>query len=147
VNARPDEGVRQPRLYLATSAYLTLLVHDPGWERLSDETAGAELLSSVLLLLETKRNLVRLAREGVLKPEQYKACVARVESDTSTFTLRDLTLDICSSHVVPAVSTPRSLDLVHLRTALLFHTTEPLDRFVTLDVSQEEAARELGLPV
>ena len=57
------EGVRQPRLYLDTSAYLTLLVRDPGWERLSDEIAGAELLSSVLLVLETKRNLVRLARE------------------------------------------------------------------------------------
>jgi hypothetical protein len=147
VSARRDEGVRAPRLYLDTSAYLTLLVHDPGWERLSDETAGAQLLSSVLLLLETKRTLVRLAREGVLRPEQYKVCVERVESDARMFTLRDLTLDICSSTVMPAVSTPRSLDLAHLRTALSFHTAEPLDRFVTLDVSQEEAARELGLPV
>ena len=147
MSARRDEDVRQPRLYLDTSAYLTLLVHDPGWERLSDEIAGAELLSSVLLVLETKRNLVRLAREGALKPEQYKVCIERVESDANTFTLCDLTLDICSSNVLPAVSTPRSLDLAHLRTALWFHTAEPLDRFVTLDVSQEEAARELGLPV
>jgi len=147
VSTRPDDGVRRPRLYLDTSAYLTLLVRDPGWERLADETAGAELLSSVLLVLETKRNLVRLAREGALKPEQYKECVGRVESDASTFTLRDLTLDICSSNVLPAVSTPRSIDLAHLRTALWFHTDEPLDRFVTLDVSQEEAAKELGLPV
>jgi hypothetical protein len=147
VSARPDEGVRQPRLYLDTSAYLTLLVRDGGWERLSDEIAGAELLSSVLLVLETKRNLVRLAREGTLKPEQYKVCVERVGSDASSFTLRDLSLDICSPNVLPAVSTPRSLDLAHLRTALWFHAAEPLDRFLTLDVSQEEAARELGLPV
>ena len=147
MSARPDEGVRQPRLYLDTSAYLTLLVRDPGWERLSDEIAGAELLSSVLLVLETKRNLVRLAREGTLKPEQYKVCVERVASDASSFTLRDLSLDICSSHALPAVSTPRSLDLAHLRTALWFHAAEPLDRFLTLDVSQEEAAKELGLPV
>jgi hypothetical protein len=147
VSPRPREGVPQPRLYLDTSAYLTLLVRDPGWERLSDEIAGAELLSSVLLVLETRRNLVRLAREGALTPEQYKACVERVELDAITFTLRDLTLDICSSSVVPAVSTPRSLDLAHLRTALWFHTSEPLDRFVTLDVSQELAAKELGLPV
>ena len=147
MSARQDEDVLPPRLYLDTSAYLTLLVHDPGWERLSGEIAGAELLSSVLLVLETKRNLVRLAREGALKPEHYKVCIERVESDASTFTLRDLTLDLCASNVVPAVSTPRSLDLVHLRTALWFHAAEPLDRFVTLDVSQEEAARELGLPV
>jgi len=85
---------------------------------------------------------------------EWARCIARamrssqrVESDAGTFRLRDLTLDICSSNVMPAVSTPRSLDLVHLRTALWFHTAEPLDRFVTLDVSQEEAAKELGLPV
>jgi len=147
VSADLGEGIRPRRLYLDTSAYLTLLVRDPGWERLSDETAGAQLFSSVLLVLETKRNLVRLAREAALTSEQYKMCVERVGLDASTFTLRDLTLDICSSNVMPAVSTPRSLDLAHLRTALWFHTAEPLDRFVTLDVSQEDAAKELGLPV
>ena len=147
MSARPDEGVRQPRLYLDTSAYLTLLVRDLGWERLSDETAGAELLSSVLLVLETKRNLVRLAREGALKQEQYNVCVKRVESDASTFTLRDLTLDLCASNTLPAIATPRSLDLAHLRTALWFHSSDRIDRFVTMDAAQEEAAKELGLPV
>jgi hypothetical protein len=147
VSARPDEKVRQPRLYLDTSAYLTLLVRDPGWERLFDETAGAELLSSVLLVLETKRNLIRLAREGALAPEQYKACMDRVDADTNVFVLRDLTLDICASNILPAIATPRSLDLAHLRTALWFHTLERIDRFVTMDSSQEQAAKELGLPV
>jgi hypothetical protein len=147
VSTRPDDEVRHPRLYLDTSAYLTLLVRDPGWDRLSEEVAGAELLSSVLLVLETKRNLVRLAREGALTPEHYQVCVARLESDASAFRLRDLTFDICGSNVMPAVSTPRSLDLAHLRTALWFHTAEPINRFVTLDVSQEDAAKELGLPV
>jgi hypothetical protein len=128
VSARPDEKVRQPRLYLDTSAYLTLLVRDPGWERLFDETAGAELLSSVLLVLETKRNLIRLAREGALAPEQYKACMDRVDADTNVFVLRDLTLDICASNILPAIATPRSLDLAHLRTALWFHTLERIDR-------------------
>lgn len=147
MSARPDEKVRQPRLYLDTSAYLTLLVRDPGWERLFDETAGAELLSSVLLVLETKRNLIRLAREGALAPEQYKACMDRVDADTNVFVLRDLTLDICASNILPAIATPRSLDLAHLRTALWFHTLERIDRFVTMDSSQEQAAKELGLPV
>jgi hypothetical protein len=48
---------------------------------------------------------------------------------------------------MPVVSTPRSLDLAHLRTALWFHQKEKLTRFVTLDESQGMAARELGLPV
>jgi predicted nucleic acid-binding protein len=134
-------------LYLDTSAYLCILLAEEGSERLSEETAGAELLSSVLLVLEARRNLIRLTREGTLKPEQYKVCLDRVDQDRSLFLLRDLTLDLCESAILPAVATPRSLDLAHLRTALWFHTAEPIQRFVTLDESQQEAAKELGLPV
>jgi len=61
--------------------------------------------------------------------------------------LRELTLDLCESNVLPAVATPQSLDLVHLRSALWFHAAERMDRFVTMDGAQEQAARELGLPV
>ena len=135
------------RLYLDTSAYLCILLAEDGWERLSRDTAGAELLSSVLLVLEAKRNLVRLARAGALTPEQYKTCMDRVDDDTQVFMLRDLTLDLCASNLLPAIATPRSLDLAHMRTALWFHTAEPITRFVTMDVSQRQAAQDLGLPV
>lgn len=135
------------RLYVDTSAYLCVVLSEDGSARLSTESAGAELLSSVLLVLEARRNLVRLAREGTLKAEQYKACVERVEQDTALFVLRDLTLDLCASNPLPAIATPRSLDLGHLRTALWFHTAEPIDRFLTMDAAQEAAAKELGLPV
>jgi hypothetical protein len=134
-------------LYLDTSAYLCLLLAQDGWERVSRETAGARLLSSVLLVLETKRNLVRLVRQGHLNPEQYDAAIGRLDQDMSLFLLRDLTLDLCQSNAMPVVATPRTLDLVHLRTALWFHAATPLDRFVTMDTAQQQAARELGLPV
>ena len=134
-------------MYLDTSAYLCILLAEQGWEELSKETDGAELLSSVILILEVRRNLIRLAREGALKPEQYKTCIERVEQDSTLFVLRDVTLDLCQSNLLPAVTTPRSLDLAHLRSALWFHAGEGLDRFVTMDSSQEQAARELGLPV
>jgi hypothetical protein len=104
-------------------------------------------MSSVLLVLESKRNLVRLAREGVLQQDMYKICIDRLETDMSFFQLRDLTLDLCQSSAIPAVTTPRSLDLAHLRTALWFHNDAGIDRFVTMDISQENAAKELGLPV
>ncbi len=134
-------------MYLDTSAYLCILLGEEGAARLSDETADAELLSSVLLVLEARRNLIRLAREGSLSPEQYKTCIDRVEQDMELFLLRDLTLDLCESNMLPAVATPRSLDLAHLRTAVWFHADERLERFVTMDASQEDAAKELGLPV
>lgn len=143
----PEEPPRQRRLYLDTSAYLCILLAEDGSERLSEETDGAELLSSVLLVLEARRNLIRLAREGTLKPEQYKICLDRIEEDTSFLVLRDLTLDLCVSNILPAITTPRSLDLAHLRTALWFHAAENIERFLTMDTSQEAAAKELGLPV
>jgi len=145
----PDAGqaVPQRRLYLDTSAYLCILLAEDGWERLSEDTGGAELLSSTLLVLEAKRNLVRLAREGSLTPDQYKTCLDRIEDDTQVLVLRDLTLDLCISNILPAIATPRSLDLAHLRTALWFHAAEPITRFVTVDSAQRQAERELGLPV
>ena len=135
------------RLYVDTSAYLCMLLAEDGAERLSAETAGAELLSSVLLVLETRRNLVRLAREGTLSPAQYKTCLDRAEADQQLFVLRDLTLDLCESNLMPAIATPRSLDLAHVRTALWFHADERIACFLTMDVAQEQAAKELGLPV
>ena len=135
------------RLYLDTSADLCILLNEEGWERLSEETADAQLVSSVLLMLEARRNLIRLTREAQLTAERYKACMERVEADTHLFGLRDLTLDLCASNTLPAVATPRSLDLAHLRTALWFHASDRIDRFVTMDGSQEQAAKELGLPV
>lgn len=134
------------RLYLDTSAYLCILLGDAGSQRLSEETANAELCSSVLLVLESRRNLTRLAREAVLTPSQYDECQARVTEDLEQFSLRDLTLDLCDALPVPAVTTPRSLDMAHLRTAAWFHAHTPLSKFVTLDAAQAQAARELGLP-
>lgn len=143
----PAASRSRRRLYFDTSAYLCILLAEDGSAQLSNETAGAELLSSVLLVLEARRNLVRLAREAAIDATQYDACMARVTGDIEHFVLRDLTLDLCASSPLPAVSTPRSLDLAHLRTALWFHSTERIDRFVTIDASQAQAARELGLPV
>jgi hypothetical protein len=135
------------RLYLDTSAYLCILLGEAEHETLLRETAGAELLSSVMLVLETHRNLIRLSREGRLSPADFQNCIAAFHNDMEQFILRDLTLDLCNAMIMPVVSTPRSLDLAHLRTALWFHQQKKIDRLVTLDASQAMAALELGLPV
>jgi hypothetical protein len=135
------------RLYLDTSAYLCILLGEAGHEKLLRETAGAELLSSVILVLETHRNLIRLSREGILSAVDFQNCITSFHGDIEQFLLRDLTLDLCDSMTMPVVSTPRSLDLAHLRTALWFHQQKKLDRFVTINPSQAMSASELGLPV
>ena len=147
MNRPQAKASRLRRVYVDTSAYLCVLLGDEGADRLSAEMSDAELLSSVLLVLEAHRNLVRFAREGTLDAAQYKICADRLVQDTGRlFVLRDLTLDLCESPVMPAVSTPRSLDLAHLRTALWFHAADPIDRFLTLDAGLAQAATELGLP-
>ena len=135
------------RYYVDTSAYLCVLLGETGWERIARELDGGQLLSSVLLALEAERTLVQLSRAGRLSPEDVQNAVERLGRDLSQFVLRDLTLDLCRSRVMPIISTPRSLDLAHLRTALWFHEREPLKRFVSLDAAQTQAARELGLPL
>jgi hypothetical protein len=134
------------RLYVDTSAYLCALLGERGHKLVAKELAGREVVSSVLLVLEATRNLVRLSREGVLPPGELQACLARLDEDRQRFLLRDLTVDLCRGIKMPVVTTPRSLDLAHLRTALWFHEREPLARFVTLDETQAAAAREVGLP-
>jgi hypothetical protein len=70
-----------------------------------------------------------------------------LDQGVDRFILRDLTLELCQSITMPAVATPRTLDLAHLSTALWFHAAQKIDRFVTMDTAQEQAAKELGLPV
>ena len=134
-------------LYVDTSAYLCVLLGEQAHKLLIREMEGAKLCSSVLLVLEATRNLVRLSREGVLSPADLRRCLDRVDSDREQFALRDLTLDLCCGTSMPVVTTPRSLDLAHLRTAQWFHERHALTRFVSLDDIQIAAAQEAGLPV
>ena len=136
-----------PRIYVDTSAYLCLLLGEKGSGNLEKEFADSQLLSSVLLVLEASRNLIRLSRERLISVSDCQNCLARLDEDIEHFLLRDLTLDLCRLGTTPAISTPRSLDLAHLRTALWFHHGEKIQRFVTMDRAQLQAAREVGLPV
>ncbi len=135
------------RFYLDTSAYLCVLLNERGARKLTKEIAQEQLLSSVLLILETNRNLVRLSRMGDLAAEDLSLYLERARQDQELFLLRDLTLDLCEGWDMPVLSTPKSLDLIHLRTAVWFHDQQPLTRFISLDAGQIQAARELGLPL
>jgi hypothetical protein len=133
-------------VYVDTSAYLCVLLGETGSAELAAALVDGQLHSSVLLVLEARRNLVRLARTGNLAASKLNDLLERVRQDATAFVLMDLTLDLCSDPTMPAVSTPRSLDLAHLRTALWFHRRAPLAVYLTCDEDQRRAARELGLP-
>jgi hypothetical protein len=134
------------RLYVDSSAYVDVLLGQAP-DALAEALRGQCLLSSVLLVLETTRAILRFSREGGLSPEEARQCLARMDADLQWFQLRALTLDLCTGLRVPVLTTPRTLDLAHLRTALWFHSHEAIDGFVSRDKRQVQAAHELELPV
>lgn len=107
---------------------------------------GAWLHTSSLLVLEARRSLVWMAHRGNLTPNRLHSLLDALHEDLAAFAIKDLTVDLCADAAMPAVTTPRSLDLAHLRTALWFHRRQPLDCFVTRDEAQRQAAKELCLP-
>ncbi len=133
------------RVYVDTSAYLSLLLGEPGHARVSVILKRKILCSSSFLFLEAERNLVRFAREGVIDARTFQAAQSQLLQDMSIFILRDFTTDLCLTSIFPAVLLPRSSDLAHLRTAKWFEDEGGLDGFLTLDKKQAQAARELGL--
>lgn len=134
------------RYYLDTSVFVEVLVGSPASESILVQFEGSELVSSVLLVAEARRTLTRLSREGRIDPARYLLAQERVDQSIEDFELRDVTLDFCDQWPMPAVATPRTADLIHLRTALWFHARAPLTCFISFDVAQIAAARELGLP-
>lgn len=91
--------------------------------------------------MSVRRRNLRALRQERTRVSAALVCAFHAKLEPAT------TLDLCQSNLLPAVTTPRSLDLAHLRSALWFHAGEGIDRFVTMDSSQEQAAKEFGLPV
>lgn len=135
------------RIYLDTSAYFEDLCNHPRAKAIRGEISGKIICSGVILFIEAERNLVRLSRQGQLSLSDYETTINRLRSDSHFFEIKSLTIDICLSGIYPTISTPRSGDLVHLRTALWFKENGGLDAFLTLDVAQKRSAKDFGLPV
>ena len=135
------------RFYLDTSAYLAIVLAERPAATLLAALGPGAWVSSSLLLIESRRTIINLGRTGEMAERAVETALDRVDQDERRFALRDFTPDLASRQPVPAVRTPRSLDLAHLRTALWFHAASPLKGFVSLDEAQRRSARELALPV
>ncbi|HCU25240.1 MAG TPA: hypothetical protein DF383_09490 [Deltaproteobacteria bacterium] len=139
--------MKPPLFYFDTSIFISMILGERAAREALALSRGKAVCSSVLLLIEAERNLVRMSREGVLGMRDYDLAMTMLQKESGQFQLCDLTPDLCLTGQFPVVRLPRTSDLVHLRTALWFHQKSPLQGFMTLDVSQGMAAREMGLPV
>ena len=123
--------------YLDTSAATKLVVEEPGSEALSAwiKDQGPSFVASELLRVE----LLRAGRRH--SPD----AMARAREVIDSATLMSVTTDICidAAGIDPAVV--RSLDAVHIATALAIG--DDLKGVVTYDQRMADGCRIYGLPV
>lgn len=138
---------RPTHIYIDTSAFLSILLGENDSRKLLQALGKKKICTSSLLVLETERNLIRLIRSDLITEKEYFEARKGIEGEVQKMIIRDFSFDLCLTKDFPAVKTPRSLDLAHLRTALWFKKEMDLMEFVTLDKHQAECALELGFQI
>jgi predicted nucleic acid-binding protein len=124
--------------YLDSSAVAKLVLSEPESPALLEAlSAWPDLVSSALSRVEVLR-AVRRARAGV-------DVEARAEGVLDRIALRPISEDVLSRAIAIDPETLRSLDAIHLATALSFG--EELESFVAYDAALSSAARDAGLDV
>ncbi len=123
--------------YLDASASVKLLAHEPESAALTtflDEAARDDesVVSSMILETELRRTAARLGFPQIL-----------VTAILDGFDLLELTRSMCAEAGLLAGTTLRSLDALHVISALRVQA----DVFVSYDARQIEAAREAGLRI
>jgi hypothetical protein len=135
----------QSLAYIDTSAYLAVLFKENHYQEVLSKTKGLKLCTSSLMFLEAERSIVNFARQKSISQEVFEEAISRIKKDVEGFYIKELSLDMTMTMEYPAVTTPRSADLAHIRTALWFQKNMDLKIFITLDKNQQSASKEMGL--
>ena len=115
----------------------------PGWDRITSP------LSSALIEVETPRAIDRLRRAGELTDAQAASAAARGREALRTFRIMDIDPPVRLRAGGPFAVPVRSLDAIHLASALLWREANPDEDFVmaTHDERVAKAAKAHGLNV
>lgn len=103
-------------------------------------TSGNRFFSSRLALVEVHSALARLVREQVLAAEEFRELIARLDAEVAsgilavaavgTQRLADASAILGSYGLANNI---RTLDAIHLATALALHGRSPIEAFVAAD--------------
>lgn len=130
-------------VYLDTSTVLCVVLDQA--ERLAFWGKWDEACSSELLGVEARRALDRLRLEGVLDDDQvgaFHAALSRIERAVDGIRLTRLVLGRAA---LPMATPVKTLDALHLASALLWRERRSPDLiFATHDPQRARAARALG---
>jgi predicted nucleic acid-binding protein len=130
-------------VYLDTSVLLRVVLRQPG--RLARFGQWERAYCSELLVVEARRVLDRIRLEGALDDEALAQAHEQVSRAERTFGLVRMTPTIVRRASLPMPTAVKTLDAIHLATALLLSERQRIDlAFATHDVQQALAARALG---
>ena len=136
-------------LYVESSAPLAWLLEQEHGARVADALATAELaIASDLTLIECDRVLIRAVVLGEVHEADAVDRQARLNAVEARWTLLALDEEIIDRARRPFPAEPvRTLDAIHLASALAVRKAVPDLAILTLDQRIRKAANRLGIPV
>ena len=136
-------------LYAESSAVLAWLLGEPRAEAARSALAGSELvLSSDLTLIECERVLIRATATGRLSEGAAADRRARLRQVSEHWAILSLDPEVSERARRPFPHEPvRTLDAIHLASALLARSLVPETRLLSLDERIRAAGTELGLEI
>lgn len=135
-------------LYLESSVISAWLLGEPLSSRIKNLLeVQDQVLTSSLSILETKRVLIRLEKMGKISPAIRKKIVGILEQSLKKWVIMEVDSEIIRTASDPFPVEPvRSLDAIHLATALKFLEAYPALQLASLDHRILANAEPLGIP-
>jgi predicted nucleic acid-binding protein len=136
-----------PWIYLDTSTYLKLFVKEKGSQVARPLVRKSRIISSAILTIECFSSLSRKRKRGELGDKDFNSLVSKIKMDAEYIEILRLTDEILlRAESVALQSDSRTLDSIHIASALIFRDTTEIDlTFVTSDKRQREFADHQGL--
>jgi predicted nucleic acid-binding protein len=134
-------------LYLETSAVLTWLLGEPrAAEVISIVHRAQNVATSILTIIETQRALVRAETHRLLSPADAQELLGLLARGQAAWHLMEISAEIqhLAGRKFP-VEPVRTLDAIHLSTALVFLRAFPGLSLLSYDRRILENARALGI--
>jgi predicted nucleic acid-binding protein len=133
-------------LYAESSAVLSWLFGEPFSEAIRAELAGAEMvLASELTLIECERVLIRAVATGLLGEAAAADRRALLRQVSEHWAVLDLDSEVSERARRPFPREPnRTLDAIHLASALRARSLVPETRLLSLDERIRASGKELG---
>ena len=137
------------RLYAESSAVLTWLLQEPGAAAVREALERAEMVvSSDLTLIECDRALMRASRTGRVPEHRVARCRTLLEGISAHWVLVRIGREIVERSRRPFPGEPlRTLDAVHMASAVNARSVVPGLGFLSLDHRVRASAHELGFQV